>query len=61
MLEVQPNNINALINKAGALGDLGNYDEAVEYFDKALNIDPINELAIKNKKLAESLLANSTA
>jgi hypothetical protein len=38
---------------------LGNYKEAIKYFDKVLIIDPKNELAIENKELAVSLLGKS--
>ena len=35
--------------KGFTLGGVGNYTEAIEYFDKALAIDPHYELALYNK------------
>lgn len=60
LLSVEPDNINALVNKGAALADLGNYQESIEFFDKVLSIDPNNMLAGENKKLATSLMNNST-
>ncbi|MGH9963734.1 MAG: tetratricopeptide repeat protein [Nitrososphaeraceae archaeon] len=37
------------------MADPGRYSEAIEYFDKALALDPSNVLAAENKELAESL------
>ena len=33
--------INALVNKGSALDDLGKYEEAITWYDKALAVDPI--------------------
>jgi len=51
-LVTDPNYFNALINKGLALYNLGQYDEAIDYYDKALAIDPNNTLALTNKQLA---------
>jgi len=39
-------------NKGGALGDLGRHDEALEMFDKAIEINPQFDKAYYNKGLA---------
>jgi len=44
------------IKKGIALRELGRYGEAIECYDKALEIDPKDEVARKNKKLAEQKL-----
>jgi tetratricopeptide (TPR) repeat protein len=41
--------INALIEKGNALGSLGNYTEAISYYDKVLAIDPKDVNALYNK------------
>ena len=38
------NNVDAWNNKGVALDNLGRYQEAIEYYDKALEIDPDNML-----------------
>jgi tetratricopeptide (TPR) repeat protein len=40
LIAIQPNHVKALVNKGVALGNLGNYTEALQYFDKALAIQP---------------------
>jgi len=47
-LEFHPNNINALNNKASALGMMKKYDQAIVYFKKALSIKPDSPLLIFN-------------
>jgi len=49
ILDSDPNNVGALINKGAALVEIGNYDEAVVSFDKVLDIDQKNEKALKNR------------
>lgn len=44
-----PNNIEALTNKATAYGKLGKLDVAIEYYDMVLGIDPSFEPALNNK------------
>jgi len=46
VLEVEPNNVEALYQKANALSKLEKYDEAIEYYEKVLNIEPENENVI---------------
>jgi tetratricopeptide (TPR) repeat protein len=48
------------MNQNRKSADLGNYQESIEYFDKVLSIDPNNVLAAENKKLANSVMNNST-
>ena len=40
------------VTKDVALLNLGQYNESIGYFDKALGIDPVNGLALYNKGLA---------
>ena len=42
----------ALNNKGLALKNLGKYQEAIEWYDKALKIDPNDIYALNNKGLA---------
>jgi tetratricopeptide (TPR) repeat protein len=51
---------NALVNKGIALGNLGNDTGALQYFDKALAIQPNNFTALYNKGLALDNLGNYT-
>ena len=51
----------ALNNKGLALDGLGNHTGAIEYYDKALAIDPKNVLALNYKGLALSELGNYTS
>jgi len=44
-LELEPNNVEALYQKANALSALEKYDEAIEYYEKVLNIEPDNQNA----------------
>jgi tetratricopeptide (TPR) repeat protein len=39
-LEIDPKHVHSWKNKGWTLGGLGKYNEAIEYFDKALEIDP---------------------
>ena len=42
VLEIDPNNVNALSFKGLSLNRLGDYIEALKYFDKALIVNPRN-------------------
>ncbi|MFL6329200.1 MAG: tetratricopeptide repeat protein [Nitrososphaeraceae archaeon] len=46
---MDPNNKNAINNKAALLVSLGKFDQAIQYYDKALSIDPNNVRAPINK------------
>ena len=50
------NDASALNNKGDALYNLGRYQEAMIYYDKALAIDPKNIDAIKGKQQALAAL-----
>jgi tetratricopeptide (TPR) repeat protein len=52
LAEKSSDNINTLINKALALGRLGDHTQAIQYFDKVLAIDPRYVAALGNKGLA---------
>lgn len=51
ILDLQPNNVYAMINKAQSLGNLNRYKEALEEIEQALKIDPNNAFAWHNKGL----------
>jgi protein O-GlcNAc transferase len=51
-LTVDPNCINAFYNKALTLSDLGRHQEAIEYYDKVLAIEPNSVDAPNNKAKA---------
>jgi len=44
-----PEDVEILVNKGSALGQLGHFSEAIVYYDHAINIDP-NFLPAKNNK-----------
>ncbi|MGB6593241.1 MAG: tetratricopeptide repeat protein [Candidatus Nitrosopolaris sp.] len=48
--------VQQLGNKGAALVDLGNYTQAITYFDKALAIDPNDKYALNLKQLAQVTL-----
>jgi len=52
----EPNEIDSLIDKGGALYKLGNYNQAIEFFDEVLKIEPNNFFALYNKGLSLSQL-----
>ena len=41
-LEIDPNNVTALINKGYIIADKRLYNQAIEWFNKAINLDPKN-------------------
>ncbi len=52
VLAVNPTHLNALINKANALGKIGRYNEAISFYDMALNLKPNHVICLLNKGLA---------
>jgi len=46
------NSVPAFVNKGVALHRLGRYGEAISHYEKALQLEPNNEIALKNKLLA---------
>jgi tetratricopeptide (TPR) repeat protein len=52
--------ISILNDKAKSLGNLGNYTEAIKYYDKALRIDPDNTEALHGKGLSLGTSGNHT-
>ena len=52
ILEIEPNNTNALNNKGGALIKSGNYSESIKYFDSVLSLNQNNTEALNNKAIA---------
>jgi uncharacterized membrane protein (UPF0127 family) len=59
-LTIDSHNVNTLINKALALGRLGNLTGAILYYDKALAIQPNDIYALTSKGLALDNLGNLT-
>ena len=51
-ISCNPNYVDALNNKGSALDDLGKYDEAITWYDKALAVNPKYVDAFYNKGLA---------
>ena len=49
---MDPKDLDALNNKGVALNDLGRYEEALTWYDKALAIDPKHVYALYNKGAA---------
>jgi tetratricopeptide (TPR) repeat protein len=46
---VVESDVKELISRGNSLHDLGNCTTAIEYYDKALSIDPTNATALNNK------------
>jgi tetratricopeptide (TPR) repeat protein len=59
-LAINPNNVNTLTQKGLALGRLGEYNESISYFDKALAINPKFGIAIKEKESSVAAIAAET-
>jgi len=57
-LELEPNNVEALYQKANAFSALEKYNEAIEYYEKVLNIEPENQNAIISLHNALVSIAN---
>lgn len=53
---VENDDLKGLINKGNSLDDLANFTGAIEYFDKALDIDPNDADSLYNKGLAVNQL-----
>jgi tetratricopeptide (TPR) repeat protein len=49
-LAIKPNDVVFLTSKAFTLVELGKYNEAIEYWDKVLALDPTNAIALENKQ-----------
>jgi tetratricopeptide (TPR) repeat protein len=49
VLTIDPKNVAALDNRGVAFYRLGNYSQAITYYDKALAIDPKNAYAANKK------------
>jgi tetratricopeptide (TPR) repeat protein len=49
ILETEPNNFQAWVNRAGALQDLNRNTEALESYDRALQINPNSTMALNNR------------
>ena len=58
MLEVEPNNVDALGKKGDVLVNLGKFENAGLYFDKVLKLDPGNVNALTGKGNALAQLGN---
>ena len=56
ILEIDPENVQALMNKGSILGTLGSHSEAIYYYDKILEIEPNNTSILNNKGTAFSNL-----
>lgn len=48
-IEANPQNLDAIINFANALDELGKFDEAIKYYNKALDIDKNCALVYNNR------------
>src|SRR5690349_11772785 len=53
-------NISYLINQANNLSNIGNYSTAIDYYNKVLDIQPNNILALHGKGLAMDTSGNHT-
>ena len=60
VLEIDPNNKDALNGKGDALIILGNYTQALDYLNKALAIDPNDKYILNEKGNALSFQGNDT-
>ena len=60
ILEIDPDNQNALNNKGGVLIKIGNFSDAIDHFDTMLLINPNNTEVLNNKAIALSKIGNFT-
>jgi len=51
VLDIEPENSDALYNKANALATLGQHEQAIPLFDKALYIEPANVEVLNSKAM----------
>jgi tetratricopeptide (TPR) repeat protein len=58
-LEIDPNHTRAWIGKGNTLFGLGRYEEAITCYDKAIKINPGDSLALNNRDLALTKLAEN--
>ena len=56
ILEIDPEDQKALLNKGSVLRDLERYEESIKYYDKILEINPNHIKAISSKAIALSFL-----
>ena len=56
ILELEPENVKALTNKAGLLAQLGNYSKSIILSNKVLEIDPERISALTNKAISLKML-----
>ncbi|CAB0033365.1 unnamed protein product [Trichogramma brassicae] len=60
-IELDPRNEKALFRKGQALMDLIDYEEAVKIFQKVLEIEPNNTVAMKNIQICQEKIKNNLA
>ena len=56
ILEIDPEDQKALLNKGSVLKDLERYEEAIKYYDKILEIDPDHVKALASKGISLAFL-----
>lgn len=61
VLKLNPDILEAYINRGGVKSSLGNYVEAIEDYDKAVQLSPSNTAAYYNRGRAKSRLGESNA
>jgi tetratricopeptide (TPR) repeat protein len=60
-LSINPDDANAWNSKGTLLGNLGRYKEAIECFDRSLDINPHNKDILTFREHALSALDNTTS
>eukprot|EP00051_Salpingoeca_urceolata_P032770 m.17315 g.17315 ORF g.17315 m.17315 type:complete len:483 (-) comp5436_c0_seq1:159-1607(-) len=61
VLEVDPTNVKGLFRKATAFSDIGEFDEAITFFNKTLEADPSNKAASNGLKIAKHKASQALA
>src|SRR5207302_35617 len=51
-IAIDPNDVLAFNDRGVAYSSKGEYDRAIEDFDRAMRLDPINTLATNNRRIA---------